>query len=800
MLLIGFGALALGGVHPISCSLLAVGAIAGLAWAWLRYAWEARRVPIGRMGLALLMALGWTFFQWVPLPRELVNVLSPHTIEAATLAALAADTSVPDWLSMSLSPTRTALSWLSLVACTAVFLMSADLARRGRGRALALAVEAVALSVLAVALAHALLGATAVYGLEDAVVESPFVSSFINPKHAGALLLMGSIVALGRWLEASARFHLVIAALLAAGVLATGSRSNLGALVLAWAGLLMIAWYRKRAEGRAWVLLLVTVAALSVLVLAVFPGVWSDVATSSGAWRADIERHWTIGAMVAWDHPWVGTGMGAFHSVAASAVTDFDNGLLDHAHNLPLQMVADWGLPASIAITVVFLGGFLKCVRQVWSNLGLVALGIAVVALALQNVVDFSLYVPGVGLSAAVVAGILSGTSDAMRGRAPAAASVTARSWPSASLASVEVGALVLATALMSHHVIAYGRDAYHARAEVALAEGNPRSVDLATLIAHHPHDYYAFRLAGRVALADRQHSRARGFLVRASELAPRHGGTSLDLARVAIAQNAEVTAVDYLVSAAQAGGKSRSRVLTLVAAWSPESGATAQFLASSASNALSVVNILLTLGKQRDALRVALRAASFHREEPTALLRAVEVAATVRDIGTVEGLAKRALQDAASRVRHPRPWLVAGHWAKSVAFELSGDAVNAGESLAKATDHSVAADAPRLLLVSAGVAILRAEWSVARRTLQGLEQRLGSSPGLNARFHQLGSLVAEADGRLQKAIAHHHRALTYLPGDATSNQALRRLTRLARELDTRKAPAVREHNRGHDI
>jgi len=776
LIIMTVGVLSFGGVHPWARAGLAAGALLGLAWAWLRYAWQGRRMPIGAMGLALVIALGWTFLQWVPLPLSIVEVLAPHTAEAARTAARAADTSVPLWLPMSLAPTRTAMGWLTLAGYTAVFLVAADLTRRRRGRAVVLAVEVVALMALATALGHAAFGANAVYGVEGAEVASPFVSTFLNPKHAGALLAMGAIVALGRWLEAEARYHLGIAALLGAGVAATGTRSNLGVLVAGWGVLLTLAYLRRGGRGRPWIAMVVTLAAVAVLVMAVFPGVWSDAATSTGVWRASIMAHWSVGADVAGSHLWVGTGMEAFHAVAAGFTESFDKGLLDHAHNLPLQLVADWGLPVSVLVVGLFLAGFVRNMQAVWFNLGMVGLGVALIALGVQNLVDFSAYIPGVGLAAAALAGALSGCGDVERLQRDPEAAETGPRWARVGLASVEVGALLLATVLTATHLVDHGRDRYQLRVDDALQRGAPRAVDLATLVAHHPHDYYTFRLAGRLALADGEPGRAQGLLALGAELAPRHAGTQLDLARVAIAMNAEVTAVDHLIAASASSLLARRKAAGLVALWPVDSGATAQFLGSSPQNALAVVTHLQLKGKHLRARRVGERAMNFHRDAPMVWLRAIEVAAAARDAGRLEALAAKALAKARSGSGYARPWWVAGHWAHALAAEVRGEVQAGASSLAEARKHAVAGETPRLDLTEAAVAVETQDWKRAREILTGLEKRIGSSPGLHVRLHQLRSRMAVRDNDMQQAIAHLHRALTYLPGDPATLTALSRL------------------------
>lgn len=767
-------ALALGGVHPWTRSLLALGALAALAWAWLRYAWLGLRMPLEPMGGALLLASSWTFLQWVPMPAGIVKALAPDTMLAAVEAANAVGGAIPEWLPLSLSPTNSALGLLTLTGYAAVFVVAADLARRRRARTLILAVEAVALVTLAAALAHVAMGATHVYGMDAYAVASPFVSSFLNPKHAGALMMLASIVALGRWLKAEARFHLGIASLLAAGVAATGSRANLGVMIAAWAFLLLLAWRRRAFRARPWLPLVITVAGFAVLVLAVFPGVWSDAATGTGVWRAEIVGHWQVGAAVASEHPWLGTGMGAFGTVASTQMGSFEAGLLDHAHSWPLQMVADWGLPAALAITLLFAWGLFTRVRAVWTNLSLLGLAVALVALVVQNLVDFSAYIPGVGFAAAVVAGTLAGAPTAASETAHAGlgAGATGR-WPRMSLASVEVGALLLVTVLAATHVLHHGRDAYGAAAETALATNAPDTFDTTSMVQHHPNDYYAFWLSGRMALAAGAAPRAQRLLARSVSLAPNHGGVHLDMARVAVTQKASVTAVDHLIAAAATGHKPRRTAARLVAKWPVASGAVAQFLASGPKNALAVVRHQTLSGQPERAEATIQRALSFHRGSLPVWVVALDLSVASRDKARLGRLADRLAGEAARAEGHRRPWLVTVDWTLAQRALLAGDTIAAKAAVTRAEANAVASDKGRLELARAEIAAVEQNWAL----MQSMDlPAVGGTPHQRVRRLQLLSLGAEQRKEIQPAIAYLQRALVILPKDPRTTSVLKRL------------------------
>ena len=765
--LVGAGALVFGGVHPHTRVVLGIFATAALARTWARRTRQSHHLSFGLMGSALVMCALWTFFQWVPLPMSVVEVIAPESAQATRAAAAAGQFSAPEWLPLSLAPTRTALGAVTLATYSAVFFLAVDVTRHGWGRLIVLAIEAVALMVLVTAIAHSMFGARSIYGVASMSLEAPFVSSFVNPKHAGALMTIGAIVALGRWLQAEARYHLGIAATLCAGVAATGSRSNLGVVVVSGLFLVWFAQRRKPAHRRRWLEMVVTFAALTILILAVFPGVWSDALSSAGRWRSDIAMHWDVASHVAAHQWWVGIGMGAFHTVAAGYLSSFEGGLLDHAHNLPLQAVADWGVPVALGVALCVGAGLLRACRVLASNLVWVAAGTALVALIIQNLVDFSLYIPGVGLSAVALAGVISGAAQ-LEESAPPSRGV----WRPRRLSSVGVAVLLLATVTMSFHLLGHGRSVYRAQVEHAFKINMPRVVDVATMTGQHPNDYYIFRLAARLALSDGQPGRALGFLHRASELAPHHSGVRFDLARTAVAMNALVTAVDHLAIGARGGPRARARAAEVVARWPMESVAMAQFLVSSSDNAWAVIRHLQLQGLVHKAHTVGMRALRFHRANPRIWLEVLGLCVLLKDLKTLRQLAEEALSrppDANKR------WRFIGHWSRMFKDLLAGQTDTLRERLVTVARTADPRDASRLAIVEAALDVHEERWGAARHALARIH-RSSLSPSLLVTYHRLLATLAEQDNDDSTALAHLHKALRHIPGDLATLRSIERL------------------------
>src|SRR5262245_35878981 len=110
--------LAFGSVH-VDAQIALAAVLLGAFWlqAW-RLAREGQRVRVGWIGLALVLALGWSFLMWLPLPAGLVEVLSPSGFEARRAAFRLAGLEAPGWMPLALDAGRTAAGIVSLGAVT----------------------------------------------------------------------------------------------------------------------------------------------------------------------------------------------------------------------------------------------------------------------------------------------------------------------------------------------------------------------------------------------------------------------------------------------------------------------------------------------------------------------------------------------------------------------------------------------------------------------------------------------------------------------------------------------------------
>jgi O-antigen ligase/tetratricopeptide (TPR) repeat protein len=303
--------------------------------------------------------------------------------------------------------------------CVAIFLLARTLFGGDRLRT-------VALWVLLLAS-----GAAAVYGvrsyLRSAIVEGAPTwrefGTFGNPNSFAGLLIMAAPVGValcvvcyrrvreGRGLVPFA-LAVVSTALVLAALFLTGSKGGfLAFAVAALAAFVLLGWGAKRLRLRTKLvgLLLVLLAlGLPLLLPPIRVRLLSAFTTQShsggfrwytwrGTWRM-IEAH-----------PWLGTGPGTFvHAYQEYALVGFTR----MAHNKDLQVWAECGVFALLALTVALLAYLLTVLVRVRRMEGLseravpVALWAGVVAFCLHNLVDWDWYVPALCLTAWFLMGL----------------------------------------------------------------------------------------------------------------------------------------------------------------------------------------------------------------------------------------------------------------------------------------------------------------------------------------------------------------------------------------------------------
>ena len=253
------------------------------------------------------------------------------------------------------------------------------------------------------------------------------------PGHFAALLIVVAPLLVAGLARAASWRRLVWAAALA--LVVTGvvlSRSLAAVLIAGMVGALGVALLRPR-----WKVLAVGAAAILAI------GASTALLRTDLAGLEPLRLRWVNWQTAAWvfsERPWLGAGLGGVGQAGLTAPTGAAN-ITPYTHNTYLQLAAELGVPgmALVVAGVVALWRLVAAGRR-----DHLPLALAVAALPLHNLVDFSAYSPEVVLPWAVLAGTLAA-------RVRPATTVPLSSWL---LVPVLGGGLVLAAAAWRSEVL----------------------------------------------------------------------------------------------------------------------------------------------------------------------------------------------------------------------------------------------------------------------------------------------------------------------------------------------------------
>jgi hypothetical protein len=436
---IAWGAFAFGAVYswaywPLVGAALAV-ALAGLL-APGRIGW--RQLSLGRLSIALAVFLVACAVQLVPLPWTIVSAISPQAPAIVAELDLGARQGLTTAHPLSIDPPRS-VRGLAVVGSLVFLVVGATRLFSITG------VVGVAIAIAAIASLLALTGIIQrplytgkIYGFWAPLQAgaSPF-GPFVNRNHFAGWMLMGLPVALGLlgsyisrdrrrvrpglrervlWLSSSGANAQILLlggiGVMVLSLIETTSRSGMSAAALAVVMVLLS--FRRHLTGGKRVAAVATVATLIVLVVA-----WAGanvIASRFASGRiSDLNGRmgiWKDTARIVALYPLVGTGLNTF-GVATAFYQELDpSKRYLQAHNDYLQLAAEGGLLLSVPAAIC-VGVFAWTVRRrfaeetsrtaYWIRSGAV---IGLLAMALQETVEFSLQMPGNAFLFAVLCAI----------------------------------------------------------------------------------------------------------------------------------------------------------------------------------------------------------------------------------------------------------------------------------------------------------------------------------------------------------------------------------------------------------
>jgi hypothetical protein len=234
-------------------------------------------------------------------------------------------------------------------------------------------------------------------------------AGFMTPAALGCLLAM-TIPAIAAWaLGKRGRPRLAGFAAVAIGAGGLVASRSVSAMV-ALCGAIALAALRGRVTPRL-VAIAVPAIGIAVVVIGLLrPDAVFAPGREDSPWRLRAGNV-RIGLEIARDHPLAGAGPGGYAETFSQYRRPGDNESR-HAHALPAELMAEWGVPVGLALSALFFWLFLSPVLRTTGDRDTLTSGLAIglAAFALHNVVDFTAFLPSLLILAAVTRGLIAAT------------------------------------------------------------------------------------------------------------------------------------------------------------------------------------------------------------------------------------------------------------------------------------------------------------------------------------------------------------------------------------------------------
>jgi O-antigen ligase len=430
--------LAFGGVYPWAYAVLAALSALFAVTALAAGGWRVDR----GLTCAAAAVLAAVLLQLIPLPRDLLTTVSPAAaafLETHNLGyALAAQNGVFAPHPLSINPPATQRFVLFFLIVCLLFAGVRSLAAIRSIRFLVTTVTALGGGVALIGLLQAGVSGTRMYGIWAPQTATAVFGPFVNRNHFAALMLLALPVAMAqcaahvRAMRRQAGESASVAELLgtraasqtllcgfavllmSAALLMTRSRSGMAGFVVVLTAVVATVVARRRTRQAF------AVAALLAAALAIGVTAWigweplvarfDELPGSRLSGRVDA---WSEGVRIAGAFWPVGAGLNTY----ASAVIAYHDPAVPHSfrtpHNDYLQVLSDGGLLVGVPVFVLLGLLAARIVRALrattsqssfdaWTRSGA---AVGMLAVALQEIVDFSLQTPANAVMVAVLAG-----------------------------------------------------------------------------------------------------------------------------------------------------------------------------------------------------------------------------------------------------------------------------------------------------------------------------------------------------------------------------------------------------------
>jgi tetratricopeptide (TPR) repeat protein/O-antigen ligase len=370
---------------------------------------ERRRISIPRASI-LLAAIGViTILQVIPVGQSVTDFLGGES-NWLTSEALKKTGITGAWRSISVEPVESMIraSWMILAA--GFLIAGTVLAKSSRKTTLILS------TVAAAGLLQFCIGLVNMFGHVNVLADllpyqtrlaDGFHTSMVNSNHSAALFNLSAFAALALGLRTTERLKkwlwYGVTALMAAGTVITWSRGGTLALLGFLLPLLVYVQTRERlalSEKRTKILAVTGLVLIGLATLVVSENALNSFGSKSfgyDSWESK-RSVWQDAVCLTLENPLTGAGNGAFSTAVSKCRSVHSEKRADFAENIVLQTFAELGIPVGILITIFALWLFVRLLRRNWHRPHKIAIWAGIACVTLQNMADFSLFIPGVGL------------------------------------------------------------------------------------------------------------------------------------------------------------------------------------------------------------------------------------------------------------------------------------------------------------------------------------------------------------------------------------------------------------------
>lgn len=534
-----------------------------------------RRITVGASVWFCLTLVCW--LQVVPVPLAWLSRWAPLNADIWSRAMRPFEMPAPAFASLSLAPGRTLVEALEIATYGLVFAVSARLAGRSGFASIARIIFGITVVVALVTAAHQVLAAERLYGIY-APLNSPSVAPILNNNSLGGYLNLGLCCGLGLlFRERPSPWNPLLGVgllCLATEVLLCQSRGAVACLGLGLALIFLLqALRRKSHRSQRWTLgrgllalALVIGGAAALAGLALRFGSWHRLEDASLRKLDLIE--W--GARLARAQSGLGIGRGAFGSVAFAYAGEGRNLAYDHAENVLVQWVSEWGMPVTLLALLAF-GWALwplsrrNALRSPTARCGMIGCGV----LSLQSLVDLGLEIPAVAALLACALGGLAGTLQRPESPRQAQPSNAPRLTPSSRvmlLGSLLTSVALVVAVLRGSELLPRLRQQLYAQLEGSAQVGPEFWTALRQAMLAFPADPYFPLLGSSAALATQRN--ALPWITRALERSPQHAEAHVQLARILKARGATEQALAALRHAVELDTAQSKQAMKLLLSW----------------------------------------------------------------------------------------------------------------------------------------------------------------------------------------------------------------------------------------